>query len=213
MATSMMDQAFKTVQKLADDFKASADHYFSKEYQEAEARKDFIDKFFTALGWDVNHDTQVNPYEQEVKVERHVSERFGAARRRVDYAFFVSPNFRDLRMIVEAKKPTGDIATADNCFQTIRYGWNKQIPIAVLTDFSELHILDCRYKPDINTAIHCSVRKYTIRDYIDKETFADIYWLLSREAVATGSLDKFAETLEHGIKAQRAKYFNAGIIF
>ena len=23
-----------------------------------------------ALGWDVNHDTQKNPYEQEVKIER-----------------------------------------------------------------------------------------------------------------------------------------------
>jgi hypothetical protein len=32
--------------------------------------KDFIDKFWIALGWDVNHDTQTNPYEQDVKVER-----------------------------------------------------------------------------------------------------------------------------------------------
>ena len=196
MATSAMDQAFKTIQKLADDFTAGTDHFFSKEYQEAEARKDFIDKFFIALGWDVNHDTQINPYEQEVKVERHVSERFGAALRRVDYAFFVNPNYRDPRMIVEAKKPTRDIATADNCFQTVRYGWIKQIPVAALTDFAELHILDCRYKPDINTAIHCGVRKYTIQDYIDKEKFAEIYWLLSHEAVAAGSLEKFAKTLE-----------------
>ncbi len=31
---------------------------------------DFIDKFLIALGWDVNHDLQTNPYAQEVKVER-----------------------------------------------------------------------------------------------------------------------------------------------
>jgi hypothetical protein len=38
-------------------------------YQEAQARHEFIDKFLMALGWDVNHETQKNPYEQEVKVE------------------------------------------------------------------------------------------------------------------------------------------------
>jgi len=30
---------------------------------------DFVDKFFVALGWDVNHNIQTNPYEQEVHVE------------------------------------------------------------------------------------------------------------------------------------------------
>ncbi len=44
--------------------------YLSPAYQEQEARRDFIDKFWLALGWDVNHETQKNPFEQEVKVER-----------------------------------------------------------------------------------------------------------------------------------------------
>ena len=51
-------------------------------------RIDFIDKFFIALGWDVNHDEQKNPYEQEVKVERKVT--VSAAQKRADYAFFLS---------------------------------------------------------------------------------------------------------------------------
>src|SRR4051812_37962946 len=34
------------------------------------ARADFIDDFFTALGWDVRHREQQNPYEQEIKIEK-----------------------------------------------------------------------------------------------------------------------------------------------
>ena len=30
-------------------------------YSEAEARQDFIDDFFIALGWDVSHKQQTNP--------------------------------------------------------------------------------------------------------------------------------------------------------
>jgi len=41
--------------------------------QGAEVRKDFIDKLWIALGWDVNHDEQKNSYEQEVKVEQFKS--------------------------------------------------------------------------------------------------------------------------------------------
>ena len=32
-------------------------YYMSAGYSEAEARQDFIDNFFIALGWDVNHQT------------------------------------------------------------------------------------------------------------------------------------------------------------
>src|SRR5437667_7172326 len=149
MATSALDEAFEKVSKLAATFKANEARYLSSDYQEAEARKDFIDKLFTALGWDVNHDLQTNPYEQEVKVEPSVS---AAGQRRADYAFYLSPNFRDVRFFVEAKKPHGDIATKENYFQTIRYGWNSETPLAVLTDFEQFHVLDCRYNTDVDTA-------------------------------------------------------------
>jgi adenine-specific DNA-methyltransferase len=66
------DNAFKTVCQLVEDFKANEKRYLAPEYQEAEVRRDFIDKFFESLGWDVYHNTQKNPYEQEVKVERTV---------------------------------------------------------------------------------------------------------------------------------------------
>jgi hypothetical protein len=128
---SKFDVAFARVKQLVADFRANEKFYLSPAYQEQEARRDFIDKFWLALGWDVNHETQKNPFEQEVKVERGLSlsastgERDGVrcrnSQRRADYAFYLAPNFRDVKFYVEAKKPHGDIATADNYFQTIRY--------------------------------------------------------------------------------------------
>lgn len=68
MSVPAFEEAYEKVSKLAATFQANEARYLSPDYQEAEARKDFIDKFFIALGWDVNHDQQTNPYEQEVKV-------------------------------------------------------------------------------------------------------------------------------------------------
>src|SRR5438445_5990379 len=83
------------------------------DYSEAEVRKDFIDKFWIILGWDVNHEKQTNPYEQEVRVERGLS--ISGRARRADYAFLAS-NFRDVRFFVEAKRPGAGIDNADDCF-------------------------------------------------------------------------------------------------
>ncbi len=191
----MTDQGFETafeqMGKLASTFQANEDRYLSPDYQEAEARKDFIDKFFTALGWDVNHDVQTNPYAQEVKVER----THGASQRRADYGFFLAPNFRDVRFYVEAKKPSREVATPEYYFQTIRYGSSSRTPLAIITDFEQFHILDCRFKAELKSALKRCVRRYHYRDYTDREKFAEIYWLFSREAVASGALEKLAATL------------------
>jgi adenine-specific DNA-methyltransferase len=186
------EEAHARVRQLCADFRANEKFYCSPSYQEQEARRDFIDKFWVALGWDVNHDTQKNPFEQEVKVER---KEHGASQRRADYAFYLGPNFRDVKFYVEAKKPHADIATADNYFQINRYGWSSQTPVGVLHDFEQFEIADCRYKPDIATALSGNIRKYHFSQYEDAEKFAEIYWLFSREAVAAGSLEKFAASL------------------
>ncbi|MEI7733026.1 MAG: N-6 DNA methylase [Verrucomicrobiota bacterium] len=189
------EEAWATVKALAQDFEANKAHYLSPTYQESEVRTDFINKILIALGWDVNHDWQKNPFQQEVKVERGVN--MGTSQRRADYAFYIAPNFRrdDVRLFVEAKKPFGDIATPDNCFQIIRYAWIAGTPVAVLTDFEQFQILDCRYKPRIDTATSQVLRKYHYADYSNAEKFGEIFHLFSRDAVAAGSLDKFAADL------------------
>lgn len=95
-----MTEAFKGVETLVSTFMKNEGRYLSPSYQEAEVRKDFIDKLFVALGWDVNHDVQTNPYEQEVKVEPAVG---AGGQRRADYAFRLAPNYRDVRFFVERR--------------------------------------------------------------------------------------------------------------
>ena len=119
-------------------------------------------------------------------------------------------NFRDVKFYIEAKKPFGDIATPDNYFQTIRYGWNSQTPVAALFDFEQFEIVDCRFKPDLETALQRNLKKFHFSQYADKEKFAEIYWLFSREAVAGGSLEKYAEALPKKRGAVQRGLFKGG---
>jgi Alw26I/Eco31I/Esp3I family type II restriction m6 adenine DNA methyltransferase len=193
MGNGSLEAASERVQKLAQVFDENKRFYLSTEYQESEVRKDFIDKFFIALGWDVNHETQKNPFKQEVKVERGIVT--GPSQRHTDYAFYIDPNFRDPRLFAEAKKPASDLSSADNCYQTIRYGWNAGMRVVVLTNFEQLIILDCRYKPDIDTATEQIIQKYHYLEYCKSEKFAEIYYLFSHDAIAASSLEQYAEKL------------------
>ena len=171
-----LEQSAAEINELVKTFGANLSYYRSAAYQEAEVRKDFIDKFLFALGWDVNHDIQKNPLEQEVKVERAV--RMATAQRRADYALSLTPKFASPILYIEAKKPYGDIATADNYFQVIRYANQRKHPIGVLTDFEQLHIIDCRRHANIHNAIQQWRREYNYTDFANPEKFAEIFYLL-----------------------------------
>ena len=190
------ETAFLEIEILVKKFDANKKHYMSPGYSEAEARADFIDDFFTALGWDVRHRHQTNPYQQEVKIEKSQKQQNETARKRADYAFFIDPNYKDEVFFSEAKKPSVLIEqNAQHYFQTIKYGWNSGCPICVLTDFEEFVIIDCRNKPDVKFALNGKHKSYRYTDYTNKEIFAEIYWLFSREAVINKSLTNYAATL------------------
>jgi type I restriction-modification system DNA methylase subunit len=185
-----LESAYAAVSGLAKDFESNKEHYMSSGYSEPRARQDFIDKFFDALGWDVYHKVEKNPYEQEVIIESNLDVQ--GKKKRADYAFYLAPNFRDVVFYAEAKKPSVQIENADDYFQTIRYGYSSETPLAILTDFEQFHILDCRYAPSIETSLDRFAKKYTYKDYLNKEKFAEIYYLFSREAVASGSIERRA---------------------
>jgi adenine-specific DNA-methyltransferase len=190
---SSFELAFNEISLLVNNFKENEKYYLSNDYQEADVRNDFINKFFIALGWDVRHEHQINPYEQEVRVERPV--QIAKAQKRADYSFSLSPNYRIIKFFVEAKKPVHGLDNKDFYFQTSRYGWNASTPIAVLTDFEEFHIIDCRFRPTIDDALNYKIKKFRYSDYTDKEKFGEIYWLFSREAVAKNSIEKYEAEL------------------
>ena len=205
MTLSSFEQALEEVTHLVKDFKDNEKYYLGQGYQEADVRNDFINKFFIALGWDVRHDIQKNPYEQEVRVEKPL--HIAKAQKRADYSFSLAPDFRTVKFFVEAKKPAHDLLNKDYYFQTARYGWNASTPVAVLTDFEEFHIVDCRFRPNIDDALNYKLKQLHYSEYADKEKFAEIYWLFSREAVSNGSIEKYADALPkpRGKKAKALK--------
>ena len=90
MDENNFEKAYNQVKELIKNFEAYEEDYYLREtYSEADVRKEFIDKFFIALGWDVNHDKQNNPYEQEVKIELSQEQENEKATKRADYAFFL----------------------------------------------------------------------------------------------------------------------------
>lgn len=206
-----MKNSIDLVRQLVNDFKTHEATYLRSDYPEQRVREDFINKFFIALGWDVSHDQQKNPYEQEVKIEPPV--RTGKSQRRADYAFFIGPNFRDPKFFVEAKKPSRSLANPGDYYQIIRYAYNKKIPISVLTDFEEFHIIDCRFMPDMNTALDRRIANFHYSEYADEEKFSLIFHLFGREAVAAGSIEKRAAELPKpkGKSAQALSFKGANL--
>ena len=193
MIIMAFQESFHSIKTLVDDFKSNEKQYLNPNYSEADVRNDFINKFFIALVWDVRQETQKNPYEQEVRVEKPVL--IAKAQKRADYTFYLSPNFRDIKFFVEAKKPSHDLVNKDYFFQTVRYGWNANTPIAVLTDFEEFIILDCRFRPNINDIFNYKIKSFHYSDYANEETFKEIYYLFSHEVVSDNAIEKFADNL------------------
>lgn len=85
---ALFEKSHFAVCRLVDKFTENKSHYLSKSYQEAEVRNDFINKLFIYLGWDVNHEDQIDLHRQEVKIEKSVKRLNG----RADYAFSISPH-------------------------------------------------------------------------------------------------------------------------
>lgn len=190
------ETAHQKVRTLITDFLANEGYYRGPDYQESELRDDFLDKFWMALGWDVRHENQKNPYEQEVKVENRVSVAGAIAQKKADYAFFIAPNFRDPRFFCEAKKPSVNLDTdADGAFQTIRYGFSAGTPVAVLSHFGSFRVVDCRIRPNIDTALSRNIRIFTCAEFANAEKFAEFYYIFSREAFATGKFEVFVSQL------------------
>lgn len=192
----MIEVAHQQITELINTFKQNENHYLSNNYSEAEARKDFIDKFFTILGWDVDHHFQKNPFQQEVKVEKAQRQQGSSSQKRADYAFAIAPDYKKTQFFVEAKKPSRLLRqNKEDYFQTAKYGWNSQTGISILTDFQEFIIIDCRYKPDFDTILKNEIKYYQYTDFLDLEKFEEIYWIFSHEALLAGNLTTFIENL------------------
>lgn len=194
MIPNNFDDAHAVVIDLVNRFNADLANCLRSDYNESALRNDYLNKFFIALGWDVNHEQQRNVYAQEVKVEQSVTvaERV----KKADYSFSLAPEYQKVQFFVEAKKPSIPLETSANCFQILRYGYSSsKAHLSILTNFKELLVLDCRYLPDFDTATQRIHKRYEFTDFLNFEKFAEIYYLFGREAVADGTYERVCSEL------------------
>ena len=183
------DEAKQKISDLVERFGEQIDSYKKSDYNETLTRRDFIDPFFKALGWDTDNEQGYAEAYREVIHEDRV--KVGAATKAPDYSFRLVGGKR--LFFVEAKKPSvvvkDDILPA---YQIRRYGWSAKLPISIITDFEEFAIYDCTKKPNPTDKASVARIKYlTFKDYIKEFDF--LWDAFSKERVLKGSFDKFVQ--------------------
>ena len=179
------------VKDLVARFDQHRNSYRSGRYNETQLRREFLDPFFEALGWDVfNRHNYAELYKDVIHED---SLEIEGEKKAPDYAFRVGGT---RKFFVEAKKPAINIEMDIHpAFQLRRYAWCAKLPLGILTDFEELAVYDCRIKPDKNDKASMGrVMLFSYRDYIGK--WDEIAAVFSREAVLKGSFDQYAEGMK-----------------
>lgn len=177
----------QAVLTLIENFERNLDAYRNGNYNETQVRRDFIDPFFKALGWDMDNSLGYAEAYRDVIHEDAI--KVGISTRAPDYSFRVGGQ---RKFFLEAKKPSVSVKDAvEPAFQLRRYAWSAKLPLSIVTDFEELAIYDCRQKPDKNDKASKSRLFYcTFRDYPEK--WDEIAAIFSKDAVLKGSFDKYA---------------------
>ncbi|MGD0877791.1 MAG: N-6 DNA methylase [Anaerolineales bacterium] len=179
------------IRQLVERFEENRDSYRSGKYNETQLRREFLDPFFEALGWDVfNKQGYAEAYKDVIHED---SLEVEGATKAPDYAFRIGGT---RKFFVEAKKPAVNIEyDIYPAFQLRRYAWSAKLPISILTDFDEFAVYESRSKPDkSDSAATGRVMLLNYKEILTK--WDELAKIFSREAVLKGSFDKYAEGLK-----------------
>ncbi len=177
------------LKELVDHFDNNLSQIKSQQYNETQARREFIDPFFTLLGWDVDNKQGYAEAYKDVIHEDAI--KVGGLTKAPDYCFRIGGT---RKFFVEAKKPGVNIKEdIDPSYQLRRYAWSAKLPLSILTDFEEFAIYDCRTKPNpIDKSSNGRVKYFNYTEYINEWDY--LISTFSREAVLKGSFDKYVES-------------------
>jgi hypothetical protein len=186
-----MNQPPPQVLELIQRFDRNREAYRSPHYNETQLRREFLDPFFKALGWDMDNEQGYAEAYKDVVHEDAI--KVGEATKAPDYSFRIGGT---RKFFLEAKRPSVDIKNdVSPAFQLRRYAWTTKLALSVLSDFEEFAVYDCRLKPDhkhsaaIGRILYIPYTEYARR-------WDEIAGVFSRDAVLKGSFDKFAESIK-----------------
>ncbi len=182
------EHAKSAIKRLIEQFKENYSQYKKESYNEAQVRKEYIDKLFKILGWDV--DNEQGYAEQYKEVINEDSLKINGKTKAPDYGFRIGGS---RKFFVEAKKPVINIKDEpEPAFQLKRYAWNAKLPISILTNFAEFAVYDCTSKPSEKDNSSFGRLLYLTFDQYENK-FDEIFDLFSKERILRGSFDRFAE--------------------
>jgi hypothetical protein len=106
-------------------FSANIAQYKNSQYDEANTRTDFIDKFFALLDWDIANNQGFSESYRDVVREDKV--KIDGSQKAPDYSFRIG-GVR--KFFVEAKKPAVNIKdTTEPAYQVRRYAYTAKLPL------------------------------------------------------------------------------------
>ncbi|TEW56574.1 adenine methyltransferase [Psychromonas sp. RZ22] len=184
------------LQLLVDKYNNDSAYYQSKKYNETQLRTDFLDQFFSILGWDITNAKGKPTNEREVLVEEGLKAKAGANTKKPDYTFRL---YSDRKFFVEAKKPSVDVSTDNEpAKQVRRYGFTAKLKVSVLSNFEYTAIYDCSNQVDENDQVSNSrIKLYHYTDLINN--LDEIKKLIGRESVYSGQFDSEWSSIENKI--------------
>lgn len=158
------EEAIAKVSELVERFDEQLSSYKKADYNETLTRRDFIDPFFKALGWDIDNSQGYSEANREVIHEDKL--KIGSATKAPDYSFRLPGGKR--QFFLEAKKPS--VVVKDEtapAYQVRRYGWSAKLPISLITDFEEFAVYDCTKRPfDTDKASTGRIKYLTYKNYL-----------------------------------------------
>ena len=183
MVKEKANSSLSTLVKLFQDNESA---YRTASYDEANARVDFIDKFFELLGWDVRNIQGFSENYRDVVREDKVV--IAGKPKAPDYSFRVGGK---RVFFVEAKKPSVRIKDASEpAFQVRRYAYTAKLPLSILTNFDEFAVYDTRIKPEKGDAASVARVFYCVSgEYEERREWLEASF--SKNAVLKGSFDRY----------------------
>ncbi len=181
------DQSKDQVAKLCRYFAINKQAFFAPGVKEAHIRQSLIDPFFEALGWDVRNTAMAAPQYREVIPEDSLEVE--GQQKAPDYTFRIGtlPKF-----YAEAKK-CGININSDSApaYQLRRYGWSGKVAMSLLTNFEQLGVYDCTFRPyPIDKASRARIQYFLFEEYPDR--WRELWDVFSRESVWSGAFDQYA---------------------
>lgn len=175
------------IHELVKKYKSDRDFYLKPTYNETQLRSDFIDPLLKCLGWDVDNDKGKTQFLRDVLQEESIEVEDESTKKNPDYTLRINGT---RKLFVEVKKPSVNILkSAKASFQIRRYGWSANLGISVLTNFENIVIYDCRFKPEQSDNEHVARYKiFSYDEYVDN--FNEIEQLISFDAANSGKLDE-----------------------